>query len=43
LISFEAALETVQPTELSGAMVPMLAWPPSNGVMWLAGLSSLIP
>ncbi len=39
----EAALETVHPTELSGAVVPMLLWPPSNGVMWLTGLSSLMP
>ena len=42
-MSLDAALDTVQPTELSGATVPMFRWPPSNGVMWLTGLSSLIP
>ena len=41
--SFEAALDTVHPTELSGASSCMLTLPPSNGVMWLTGLSSLMP
>ncbi len=42
-MSLEAAFDTVHPTELSGATIPMFRTPPSNGVMWLTGLSSLIP
>ena len=37
------ALGTVQPTELSGASTPHQDDPPSNGMQWLTGLSSLMP
>ncbi len=39
----DTALDTVHPTELSGASTRMSFWPASNGVMWLTGLSSLMP